>query len=35
LEQPSHCSLFRIVYSWNTLKWKPSDCSLPFLVEWR
>jgi hypothetical protein len=35
LEQPSHCSLFRVVFGWNTQKWKPSDCSLPFLVEWR
>jgi hypothetical protein len=27
--------LSRIVVGWNTQKWKPSDCSLPFLVEWR
>jgi hypothetical protein len=35
LVQPSHCSLFGIISSWDTQKLKPSDCSLPFLVEWR
>jgi hypothetical protein len=34
LGQPSHCSLFGIIFGWNTKKWESSDCSLPFLVEW-
>jgi hypothetical protein len=34
LGQPSHCSLPGIIFGWNTQKWKSSDCSLSFLVEW-
>jgi hypothetical protein len=35
LGQPSHCSLFRIVFGWDTKKRESLDYSLPFLVEWR